>query len=456
MTSYPSTTSTATPQHSGIRRAAFAGFIGTTLEQYDFVIYGTASALVFNTLFFPNFSPAAGIMASFGVYGVGFAARPLGGLFFSRLGDRLGRKRVLVSTLLLMGFSTMAIGLLPTYDQVGILAPLLLVLCRFLQGFGAGAEQSGGATLLTETARRGSRGKLASLVISGALLGTAIGAAAWALVQLMPTEQLHSWGWRLVFWSSLIVTVTALIIRRKLIESPVFTELKQQNAQPRQPISEVFSHGRRPLLLVVAMTVGAGCQSYTFQVFIASYLISSVGVDETFVPKLLLVGALCGAVAAYVCGALSDRFGRKPVYSAIIGAMVVLPAPTFIALDTGAPVPIVIAIIVGFVLAVSGSSGVQMSYYPELFGSRYRYTGVTLGREFAAILGGGIAPMICAVLIGAFAGSWVPVAIYMSAMALISFIAARLAPETRDRDLAIPEDAAIGRVTAPASITETR
>jgi MFS family permease len=445
MTPSPSA-STAEPQRSGVRRAAFAGFIGTTLEQYDFVIYGTASALIFNKLFFPTFSPAAGMVASFSVYGVGFLARPLGGLFFSRLGDRLGRKYVLVSTLLLMGFSTMAIGLLPTYDQVGILAPLLLVACRFLQGFGAGAEQSGGATLLTETARRGQRGKLASLVISGAALGTAIGAAAWALAQLLPTDQLYSWGWRLVFWSSLIVTVTALIIRRKLDESPVFAELKQQHARPSQPVKEVLVHGRRPLLLVAAMTVGAGCQSYTFQVFIAAYLISSVGVEETFVPKVLLVAALCGAVASFICGALSDRFGRKPVYCSIIGAMVVLPAPTFIALNTGAPVLITIAIIIGFLLAVSGSSGVQMSYYPELFGSRYRYAGVTLGREFAAVLGGGIAPLICAALIGAFAGSWIPVAIYMSAMALLSFVASLLAPETRDRDLTTPEDAVIGRV----------
>ncbi|MDT7656970.1 MAG: hypothetical protein QOF38_1685, partial [Pseudonocardiales bacterium] len=222
-----------TTDPSAVRRAAWAGLVGTALEQYDFVIYGTASALIFSKLFFPNISAAAGILASFSAYAVGFAARPLGGLFFSKFGDRLGRKWVLVATLLLMGGSTLAIGLLPTYSQVGLLAPVLLVACRFVQGFGSGAEQAGGATLLTETARPGRRGKLASLVMTGAALGTALGAVAWILVQLLPEPALLSWGWRLVFLSSLVVTIVALVIRRRLNESPVFQDLKQQHAEPR-------------------------------------------------------------------------------------------------------------------------------------------------------------------------------------------------------------------------------
>ncbi|MEU7818579.1 MFS transporter [Pseudonocardia sp. NPDC049154] len=424
-----------------LRRAAWAGLVGTTLEQYDFVIYGTASALIFSNLFFPNISPAAGILASFSAYAVGFAARPLGGLFFSRFGDRLGRKWVLVATLLLMGGSTLAIGLLPTYAQVGILAPVLLVACRFLQGFGAGAEQSGGATLLTETAGIGRRGRFASLVMTGAALGTALGAVAWILAQLLPDDDLMSWGWRLVFLSSLLVTVAALIIRRRLNESPVFQELKEQHAEPRKPVAETFRHGRRPLVLVTLMTIGVSSQSYTYQVFMASYLVSSVGVDKAFVPKVLLVGAICGGIAAVGFGALSDRFGRKPVYTAILSALVLLPGPSFIALNTGSHVAIVVTIIVGFILACQGATGVTMSYFPELFGNRYRYAGVTLGREFASVLGGGVAPLICAALVSAFSGSWVPVAAYMMLIMILSLIAARFAPETRDRDLTVAEDA---------------
>ncbi|MFC3998894.1 MFS transporter [Nocardiopsis sediminis] len=456
MTPGPKAPAQPDPDPRAVRRAAWAGLVGTTLEQYDFVIYGTASALVFSVLFFPNVSPAVGILASFSAYAVGFAARPLGGLFFSRYGDRLGRKWVLVSTLLLMGGSTLAIGLLPTYTQAGIIAPALLVICRFFQGVGAGAEQAGAATLLTETAGAGRRGRFASLVMTGAALGTALGAVAWMLVQRLPEDALMSWGWRLVFLSSLVVTVVAMVIRRTLVESPVFTELKEQHVQPPKPVGEVFRYGRRPTLMVLFMNVGVSAQSYTYQVFMASYLVSTVGVDADFVPQVLLIGALCGGVAAVGFGALSDRFGRKPVYTVMVGAMVLLPAPTFIALNTGSPVAITVAMIVGFILACQGAVGVQMSYFPELFGNRYRYAGVTLGREFSSVLGGGVAPLICAALVSAFAGSWVPVAAYMMVMMAVSLVASLFAPETLDRDLTTAHDATAapsgsGAAPAPAA-----
>ncbi|OZC70247.1 MFS transporter [Rhodococcus sp. 06-470-2] len=426
---------------TAVRRAAWAGLIGTTLEQYDFVIYGTASALIFNKLFFPNISPAAGIIASFSAYAVGFLARPLGGLFFSRYGDRLGRKWVLVATLMLMGGATMAIGLLPTFEQVGLLAPVLLVLCRFFQGFGAGAEQSGGATLLTETAEIGKRGRLAALVMTGAALGTALGAIAWILAQLLPDDQLMSWGWRMVFLSSILVTVAAFIIRRKLNESPVFQELKAAQERPKAPVTEVFANGKRPLFIVMFMTVGISAQSYTYQVFMASYMKNDVGVDPTFIPKVLLIGAICGGIAAWGFGWLSDKVGRKPVYIGIVGLLVVLPVPTFMALNTGSHTLITLVMIIGFILACQGAVGVTMSYFPEMFGARYRYAGVTLGREFASVFGGGIAPLLCAALITAFSGSWVPVAVYMMIMAISVLVAASFAPETRDRDLTDPANA---------------
>ncbi|MBY4012730.1 MHS family MFS transporter [Rhodococcus fascians] len=443
-TTEPSDSARIAPaQHdpSAVRRAAWAGLIGTTLEQYDFVIYGTASALIFNKLFFPNISPAAGIIASFSAYAVGFLARPLGGLFFSRYGDRLGRKWVLVATLMLMGGATMAIGLLPTFEQVGLLAPVLLVLCRFFQGFGAGAEQSGGATLLTETAAIGKRGRLAALVMTGAALGTALGAIAWILAQLLPDDQLMSWGWRMVFLSSILVTVAAFIIRRKLNESPVFQELKAAQERPKAPVKEVFTNGKRPLFIVMFMTVGISAQSYTYQVFMASYMKNDIGVDPTFIPKVLLIGAICGGIAAWGFGWLSDKVGRKPVYIGIVSLLVVLPVPTFMALSTGSHVLITLGMIIGFILACQGAVGVTMSYFPEIFGARYRYAGVTLGREFASVFGGGIAPLLCAALITAFSGSWVPVAVYMMIMAVSVLVAATFAPETRDRDLTDPANA---------------
>ncbi|MFE2848688.1 MFS transporter [Streptomyces scopuliridis] len=430
-----------------VRRAAWAGLIGTALEQYDFVIYGTASALIFSDLFFPNVSASVGILASFSTYAVGFAARPLGGLFFSRYGDRLGRKWVLVATLLLMGGSTLAIGLLPTYGQVGLLAPILLLICRMGQGFGAGAEQSGGATLLTETAARGRRGRLSSLVMAGAALGTALGAVAWILVQRLSDDALMSWGWRLVFGSSLVVTIVAMVIRRKLNESPVFQDLEKQAERPVSPVKEVFAHGRRPMLLVLFMNFGISTQSYTYQVFMASYLVTTVGVDKEFVPEVLLLGAICGGIAAIGFGTLSDRLGRKPVYTLILSALVLLPAPTFVALNSGSKIAITVAIVVGFILACQGAVGVQMSYFPELFGNRYRYAGVTLGREFSSVIGGGVAPLICTALVTAFSGSWIPVAVYMMLVTTVSLITTRMAPETLDRDLNTPVDS-----TDPAEI----
>lgn len=443
------TTGHARPDRRKVRKAAWAGLIGTTLEQYDFVIYGTASALVFSKIFFPNISPAAGLIASFSAYAVGFLARPLGGLFFSHFGDRLGRKWVLVTTLLFMGGATMAIGLLPTFEQIGIGAPILLVLCRFFQGFGAGAEQSGGATLLTETAPDGTRGRFSSLIMVGAALGTALGALVWIAVQTLAPEQMLTWGWRVVFLSSILVTVAAMIIRRKLDESPVFEELKATRKTPPAPLKEVARDGKAHVLRIILMNFGVSTQSYTIQVFMASYLITIVGTDPKFVPQVLLIGSICGAMAAFAFGTLSDKIGRRRLYSIIAGALILFPAPAFLLLTTGSPVAIILVIVVGFMLACQGIVGVQMSYFPELFGSRYRYAGVTLGREFSSIIGGGVAPLICTALLTAFSNSWIPVAVYMSLTMLVSFITVRLSPETLNRDLTVPENA--GQHEAPAT-----
>ncbi len=425
---------------SKVRKAALAGLIGTTLELYDFVIYGTAAALVFSKLFFPNETPAVAMIASFSTFAVGFLARPIGGIFFSHFGDRLGRKWVLVTTLLIMGGATLLIGLLPTYEQVGVWAPILLVLCRAGQGFGAGAEQSGGATLLTESARLGSRGKMASLIMVGAAAGTALGALVWMAAQALAPNDMMTWGWRLVFLSSIFVTIAAMIIRRKLDESPVFEEIKRTREEPPAPLKEVAKFGKANVLRVTMMTFGVSAQSYTIQVFMATYLISVVGTDPKFIPQVLLIGALCGGAAAVAFGMLSDKIGRRRVVSIITGALVLFPAPAFMLLTTGSPVAIILVMVVGFMLACQGVVGVHMSYFPEIFGSRYRYAGVTLGREFASIIGGGIAPMICAGLLALFSNSWIPVAIYMSLVMLVSFIATRMTPETLNRDLTDPED----------------
>ena len=415
-----------------LRTAAWGGLIGTALEQYDFVIYGTATAIVFTRIFFPNAAPGVGIIAGFATYAVGFLARPLGGLFFSRYGDRLGRKFVLVATLFLMGISTFLIGALPSFDQVG------------LQGFGAGAEQAGGVVLLTEVAPREQRGRYAALVFVGASAGTALGAVVWILVQLLPDEQVLSWGWRLVFFSSALVTVAAYVLRRRLRDAPVFEQAKHEQEAERgpteSPIKSVFTVGRRPFLRTFALNIGGNTHSYIFQVFMGSYLIQNVGIDRRLVPQALLVGALFGCLSAFVTGVLTDRVGRRPVIIAVAAFLVVFPAPAFLMLDTGNVVLIVLVIVLGFVFAAYGTVGSQAAAFAELAGSRYRYAAVALAREFSAVLGGGIAPLVSGILVQLFAG-WIGVVIYMMAIMLISLVTAIRMPETRGRDLKLVADA---------------
>jgi MFS family permease len=429
---------------NNLRTAAWGGLIGTALEQYDFVIYGTATAIIFNRIFFPDAEPAIGVLAGFATYAVGFLARPFGGLFFSRYGDRLGRKFVLVATLFLMGIATFLIGALPSYQQVGLLAPALLVLLRLLQGFGAGAEQAGGVVLLTEAAPRERRGRYASLVFVGASAGTALGAVVWILAQLLPDEQLLAWGWRLVFFSSAFVTLAAYILRRKLRDAPVFEQAKQEQAQEREiadsPIKSVFTVGRGPFFRTFALNIGGNTQSYIFQVFVGSYLIHTVGVDKRLVPQALLVGALFGCVAAFVAGVLTDRFGRRPVIIAVAAFLVVFPVPAFLLLDTGNPALIVLVIVLGFIFAAYGTVGSQAAAFAELSGSRYRYAGVALGREFSAVLGGGIAPLVSGALVQLYAG-WVGVVVYMMGIMLVTLVTAILMPETCGRDLRLEADA---------------
>lgn len=428
-----------------VRRAALAGLVGTMLENYDFVIYGTASALVFGKLFFPEISPVAALMAAFSAYAVGFVARPLGGVFFSHFGEKLGRKWVLVTTLFLMGGATFAIGCLPDFHTIGALAPILLVVCRALQGFGAGAEQSGGATLLAETAPLGRRGRLSSFVMVGAALGAVLGAGAWVLAQLLPEEMLMAWGWRAVFWSSIFVTVAAAIIRSKLAESPVFEELKETvDVKNQAPLLVVAREGKWSVLRVVLMNWGVSTQSYMYQVFLIGYLATVVGISTTFIPPVQLVASIAAALAAFVAGLLSDLFGRRRMTLILCGVLVISPFFVFPGVNTGSKVLISGIIILGYMFAAQGVTAIHMSYLPELFGSRYRYSGVTLGREISAVIGGGIAPLLGSALLSWFMESWIPVAIYMALTMLVSFIATLTAPETINRDLMVPTDAKEG------------
>jgi len=278
----------------------------------------------------------------------------------------------------------------------------------------------------------------------GASAGTALGAVMWILVQLLPNEQVLGWGWRLVFFSSAFVTIAAYVLRRRLRDAPVFEQAKHEQEQERErtdsPIKSVFTVGRRPFLRTFALNIGGNTHSYIFQVFMGSYLIQNVGVDRRLVPQALLVGALFGCLSAFVTGVLTDRLGRRPVIIAVAAFLVVFPAPAFLMLDSGNVALIVLAIVLGFVFAAYGTVGSQAAAFAELAGSRYRYAAVALAREFSAVLGGGIAPLVSGVLVQLFAG-WIGVVIYMTAIMLVTLITAIRMPETRGRDLKLVADA---------------
>jgi MFS family permease len=424
-----------------LNRAKWAGFVGTLLENFDMVVYSTATALVFNSIFFPNVSPSVGYIASFGAYTVGFAARPLGGLFFSRFGDKLGRKFVMVCTLYLMGTATFAMGLLPTYAQVGLLAPVLLVLCRLVQGFGAGAEMASAVVLLAEFAPKSKRGATTSLVWIGASVGFILAALVFIAAQQLPREAFMAYGWRLVFLSSIAVTISAYIIRRTMKESPVFLKVKaERKIEARSPLREVFANGRRPLWRVFFINLGSHAHSYIYNAFIGAYLVGTVKIDPTIIPKMVLLGGVFAIPGAYLAGRAVDAWGRKPVNLFIFAALFLFSAPAFMLLQTGNIWLIMIVYVFGFVFAVEGAIAAQSPMFAELFGSRYRYAGVAVAREISAIFGGGIAPTICAALMTWFAGSFWPIAIYMMLLAGISLAQNLAVPETRDRDLVDERD----------------
>ncbi|SDV51547.1 MFS transporter [Chitinasiproducens palmae] len=406
-----------------IRRVALASTIGTTLEWYDFFIFASAAALVFNNLFFPTFDPVAGTIASLASFAVGFVARPVGGAVFGHFGDRIGRKAMLVLSLTMMGGVTFLMGLLPTYQSVGVAAPVLLTVLRFVQGFAVGGEWGGATLMVIEHApakRRGFYGSWPQMGIPGALiLSTGAMAATTALTN---AEQFAAWGWRIPFLLSGILVVVGIVIRRRLAESPSVTRLRAEHRTPSVPIATLLRRHKRSTFLLVASQAVQCAGFYVVAVYSLVYLTQNLHMPRADALRALMIAAACTLVAHPAFGALSDRIGRKKVF---MGGMIFLGAfiyPYFLLLGSGHYALVVLAMSVAMAIGEGSVQAAQPSLFAEQYGSGVRYSGVSLAYQLATVTWSGPTPMIAAMLI-AWAGGYWPLVAYIIVLAVVSVLA---------------------------------
>jgi len=421
--------SVAQPSAANTRRVVIASFVGTTIEWYDFFLYGTAAALVFNQLFFTNLDPVAGTMASFATYAVGFFARPLGGIVFGHYGDKIGRKSMLVTTLMMMGVATALIGLLPTYNQVGIWAPVLLVILRFVQGFGVGGEWGGAVLMAVEHSREGRRGYHASWVQAGVPVGMLLANGVFMLASRMDEAAFLSWGWRVPFLLGVLLLGVGMFIRLKIFESPVFEKAKAEDPGPEVPILAVIRDHPRNVLLAMGARFAENAFFYIFTVLVLSYGSQQLGMGKQGLLNAVMIGSAVQFVAIPAFGALSDKLGRRPVYLGGALFLLLFAFPFFWLVGTREPALVVIAIVVGLI-GHSAMYGPQAAFFSELFGTRVRYSGASLGYQLASPLAGGLAPLIATALLGWSEGRPWPVALYLIGMAVITLMSVWLAEET--------------------------
>ncbi|SDJ37863.1 MFS transporter [Streptomyces indicus] len=448
--------SSAPPSSRSIRRIVAASLVGTTIEWYDFFLYGSAAALVFNTLFFPDSDPLVGTLLSFLTYAVGFAARPLGGVVFGHFGDKVGRKKLLVISLLMMGGATFAMGLLPTHATIGVGAPILLTLLRLIQGFALGGEWGGAVLIVSEHGGPKQRGFWASWPQAGAPGGNLLATGVLALLAAVQSDAaFQAWGWRIPFLLSGVLVVIGLWIRISVSESPVFLEAQakaaaraEQGVKDEAPVVEVFKRSWREVLTAIGTRFGENISYYVLTAFLLVYVTTHLELPKSTALNAVLIGSAVHFVTIPLWGALSDRIGRRPV--TLVGAvgMALWAFAFFALLDTESFAVITLAVTVGL-LFHGAMYGPQAAFISEMFDTKVRYSGASMGSQLASIIGGALAPIIAVELLKDY-GNSTPIALYLAFAALVTAVTVWIAKETLGRDLAkdgAAEDTAV-KVTA--------